>query len=520
MGTEIELKLATSKAGLRKALALPWLRKMAGDGIRTQRLISIYFDTRDFVLRDHGVSLRVRRIGEQRLQTVKMNSSLPMVRGEWEAEIDDDRPKLELVRRTAVAPILTDDIAQRLKPVFETHVERTVMPLHVAGSDVELAIDDGRVATADASVDLAEIEIELKQGERGDIARLARKLAHAVPVTLGVRAKAELGYGLLEGTINDPLSAEAVGLGSSATAADAFVVIGLSCLRQVAANEFAVRQGDPEGIHQMRVGLRRLRAALSLFKDMLQSKETDRLKDELKWLTEQLGPARDLDVFISKTVAPYVEDHPKRREFETFAHDLERQRSTGFAGAKAAVESRRFHRLLPDCALWLIDGDWRNDNDDLKRAVREHPATTFAQEELARRTRKIVRRVRKLERLDPMGRHKLRIAVKKLRYGRKFFASLNPGGLRRKARRKADRALKELQSALGSLNDMRVHLQLARDFADASAASRNAFAIGYLTGREEAAAEGLLRNAIGAGKLLKKADHCESFGCLRRKIKP
>jgi triphosphatase len=505
MGTEVELKLATSKTGLRKALALPWLRKMAGDGIQRRHLASVYFDTQKLALRDHGVSLRVRRIGEKRLQTIKANSAVPMARAEWEVQIDGDVPELKLARRTALAPIFTDEVAQHLKPVIETHVERTSMPLRVDRSEVELAIDEGRVATADSSLAIAEIEIELKHGERGDVAELARKLARQVPLTLGVRAKADWGYALLEGTVNAPMFAEAVALAPSATVADAAVAIGFSCLRQIAANELAVRQEDPEGIHQMRVGLRRLRAALSLFKDMLQNKETDRVKSELKWLTGQLGPARDTDVFMSKTIAPYLKHNPKRRAFEMLAHDLERERRAGFARAKAAVESGRFRNLLLECALWLIDGGWHNDNDDLKRALREQAAAGFAEEELARRTRKIRKRVRKLDRLDAMGRHKLRIAVKKVRYAREFFISINPGGMRRKARRKMERALKELQSALGRLNDTRVHLQRARDFAAVNAASRKAFAIGHLTGREEARANEVLSAALAAGKRLKKA---------------
>jgi triphosphatase len=389
--------------------------------------------------------------------------------------------------------------------VFETRVKRTVLPLHVGRSQVELAIDNARIATAGSSVDIAEIEIELKQGEPDDIARLARKLAHEVPVTLGVRAEADWGYALLEGTINAPMSAEAVVLAPSAAVADAFAAIGFSCLRQIAGNEFSVRQGDPEGIHQMRVGLRRLRAALSLFKNMLQGKKNDRLKGELIWLTEQLGPARDTDVFISKTVAPYLERHPQRREFEMLAHDFERKRSADFARVRGAVESARFRHLLLDCALWLIDGEWRNDDGDLKRALCERPASAFAQEELARRTGKIVKRARKLERLDAASRHKFRIAVKKLRYAREFFATLDSDGLRRKACRKIDRALKDLKSSLGSLNDMRVHAQLARRFAAAGAASRRAFALGYLTGHGEARAKDLLREAVAAGQLLKKA---------------
>jgi CHAD domain-containing protein len=102
-----------------------------------------------------------------------------------------------------------------------------------------------------------------------------------------------------------------------------------------------------------------------------------------------------------------------------------------------------------------------------------------------------------------MGRHKLRIAVKKLRYGRQFFKSLDGG--RRKAGRKIDGALKGLQGALGSLNDMRVHMERARELARANGASRKAFAIGYLAGCEEARARDVLAEALAAGKRLKKA---------------
>jgi triphosphatase len=106
------------------------------------------------------------------------------------------------------------------------------------------------------------------------------------------------------------------------------------------------------------VGLRRLRAALSLFNDMLYSSETDRMKRELKWLTDQLGPSRDINVFISKTVVPSLKRHPERREFEVLADDLEKERHAAFANARSAVANDRFRRLLLDCALWVIDGEW------------------------------------------------------------------------------------------------------------------------------------------------------------------
>ncbi len=437
------------------------------------------------------------------MQTIKAGAGAPIAREEWETEIDGDRPKLELARGTALAPLLTANLAEQLRPVFETRVERLLIPLHFGGSDLELAFDQGCVATADARVDLAEIEIELKHGDRSDAARLAKKLARSVPVTVSVRAKAERGYALLDRALDSPVFAEPVVMARQATVAEVFVAVGFACLRQIASNDGAVCRGNAEGIHQMRVGLRRLRAALSLFKEILHDGEVNGLKRELKWLTEQLGPARDYDVFVRKTLAPYRARHADRHELEILQHDLERARNAGFATARAAVDSERFRRLMVDCALWLLAGGWHDNADALTKALRERQARAFARDELARRIRKIRKRARKLERLDSRRRHKLRIAVKKVRYGREFFAPLRTPG--RKAGRKLDRALKRLQSGLGDLNDMNVHLKLARNFAQAGTAAQKAFAIGCIAGQEEVAASGKLAEALTAAKRLRKA---------------
>jgi triphosphatase len=65
-----------------------------------------------------------------------------------------------------------------------------------------------------------------------------------------------------------------------------------------------VRRSDSEGVHRMRVGLRRLRAAMSLFSKLLGDQETERVKSELKWLTGELALARDLDVYVRKEIEP------------------------------------------------------------------------------------------------------------------------------------------------------------------------------------------------------------------------
>jgi CHAD domain-containing protein len=296
--------------------------------------------------------------------------------------------------------------------------------------------------------------------------------------------------------------AQSVVMARQATVAEAFVAVSLTCLRQIAGNESAVLRGDSEGIHQMRVGLRRLRAALSLFKQILHESELGGLKRELKWLTEQLGPARDYDVFLRKTLAPYRARHADLHELEILQHDLERTRAAGFAGASAAVQGERFRRVMLDCAFWLLEGRSRDDADALTGALRQRRARAFARDELARRIRKISEKARKLEKLDSRKRHKLRIAVKKVRYGREFFATLDDDG--RGTGRKLDRALKGLQSGLGNLNDMRVHLKLGHDFASAGKAAQKAFAIGFVAGRERDSAKKVLMDVLAEGKRLRK----------------
>jgi triphosphatase len=136
------------------------------------------------------------------------------------------------------------------------------------------------------------------------------------------------------------------------TAGQAFQVVGFSCLHHFAANQDAVAQSDPEGVHQMRVGLRRLRAAMSLFRELIEQPDAEHIKGELKWLTEQLAAARDLDVFLKEGVKPIEQQEPEAREVATLANDLRGRRRTAFAHAKSAVESERYRKLVLECALW------------------------------------------------------------------------------------------------------------------------------------------------------------------------
>jgi len=103
-------------------------------------------------------------------------------------------------------------------------------------------------------------------------------------------------------------------------------MIGLACLKQVIANEPALVNGDPEGEHQMRVGLRRLRAGISLFAILLHDTKTTEIKAELRWLTGELGPARELVVLVNRVIAPMKKQRRRWRGMPSLSHEIAERR--------------------------------------------------------------------------------------------------------------------------------------------------------------------------------------------------
>jgi triphosphatase len=131
---------------------------------------------------------------------------------------------------------------------------------------------------------------------------LAKVLAHEAPVQLAVKSKADRGYALLTAEKAAAVKAAPVALAPDVDVQSAFRMIARACLHQLVANQSTMLAGDAEGLHQMRVALRRLRAAISLFSDTLTDPQTEALKGECKWITGELGPAREFEIFMKLVV--------------------------------------------------------------------------------------------------------------------------------------------------------------------------------------------------------------------------
>jgi CHAD domain-containing protein len=356
---------------------------------------------------------------------------------------------------------------------------------------------------------LCEAELELKQGDRARLFEVARSFAAATSAELAVKSKAERGYDLLAGNPAAVVRAEKIALAADMPAKAAFRSIASACLRQVVGNKPAILSGNSEGIHQMRIGLRRLRAALALFAHMVSEAEVRTIKAELKWITNELGPAREFDVFLSSVVAPLERQHAGLVGMRSLSQDLEDRREAARKRALAAVCSKRFRELTLNFAAWLETGSWREPKGPLLREFCEEPIEIAAQAQLVRCWKKIRKRGRRLAKLDPAARHKLRIAAKKLRYATEFYQAVFTGRKQQKRRAVFLAALKDLQDCLGDLNDIFMHEKFAAGMARAPGTrsprpAKELFAAGLLAGHEEARRKPLLAAAKGAFRRFEK----------------
>src|SRR5262249_21722492 len=176
---------------------------------------------------------------------------------------------------------ITKKVRHKLRPVFETRIRRIKYSLTDKQRAIDLTIDRGKLDTGDSSVPICELELELKRGGKERLFEVARTLVQTLPAQFSLKSKAERGYELLEGRKDSPVKRDSVALPAGCNARNGFKVIGFDCLKQVIDNVTALARGDAEGVHQMRVGVRRLRAAMSLFGDLLEDDQTAAIKTEL-----------------------------------------------------------------------------------------------------------------------------------------------------------------------------------------------------------------------------------------------
>lgn len=474
--TEFELKLEILPEQLPAVLLA-----MREDKVRRKRLQARYFDTKEEALAREGIVLRLRQEGRAWVQTAKCAGSGPLERLEHNVLLaalpgaappdvslarHADTPVGEKIRRALEVESLNRTPA--LLPRFETDVQRLTRRIEQAGSAIEVALDRGIVRAGTAQTALCEIEFELLEGEPVAAVRLARRWLAAHGLWLSTTSKSAKGRRLAAGEeFGPPVSAAPPRLRRRYSGAEIAVAVVRACLDQVLGNASEVGAGsaDAEHIHQLRVGIRRLRTALRELGDLVLDVDPA-WERALVDAFRALGHQRDHS-YLESSMQPRLEAQG--------APPVDVGRSEDAPDPQATVRSPAFQ----DALLGLLEFTH-------SAVVGEGGEADYANalKMLSSRLEKLHHQVSKdgrhFQQLDPVQQHRVRKRLKRLRYLAEFVAQLFPA---RKGREFIT-ALKPVQDALGLYNDELMALEAYRGLAERDPAAW--FGVGWLTARRAA----------------------------------
>ena len=483
---ETELKFSVPEQSLESVR-----RALRAEKVDKKRLQATYFDTGDWRLAEQHASLRLRREGRRWVQTAKAKTPDVMRRLEQNVPVaaDGRKPYPDPMRHdgTSVGAVLRRALGKRrmrgggmgLSPRFVTDVVRMKRTVRLPAAQVEIALDTGTIQAGDHALPVCELELELKSGAAAELTQLASQWVERHGLWLNVESKASRGLALAqEKTEPDAIKAEPADVASSVGGSAFFMATIESCLQQVTKNAGLAAEGHEgeEVVHQLRVGLRRLRTALRELEGIGAGIRPE-WEPILRDVFQELGRQRDLTVVLGgirkdlETVGPAPVPDPKppqrTRRPATVVRETSFQTTLLELIALTALQERR---------------DSTAENNGLPG---------FLAHRLDRLLRGIRKDAKRFDQLDVPRQHRVRKRLKRLRYLSEFAAPIFGSG-------KVDRYLahwKKAQDALGDYNDQRIAIDLLGASDDGDSAT--SFALGWLQAQKRGSVQ-RCRKALGA----------------------
>ena len=492
--SEFEIKLHVEPDRRDRLLDALGRRRM-----RRSALSAVYFDTRDGLLGRHGFALRLRREDGHWVQALKGATARQQKRAEHEVAVeapDEPVPELDLTRhrRAGVGRRLRALLKKHGKPALtescRTEVARESRLLHAHGAVVEWALDEGELTSGGRSQPISELELELKGGDAAGLYALAHdwETLHGLwidPVSKSARGtllRDDAAFQAPTKAARAPWSADDARTMDGATMLRRIVA---ACLEQAVPNAAEIARGsrEAEHVHQLRVGLRRLRATARAMKPFAVGMPAG-WEGALQPMFDALGQARDRQVLATSIV-------PRLRAAAAAVD----------AGEPPEEEAKHLQQLVRGAAfqgmvLRLLA--FAKAPDDA--AGQGHAGAGL--ERLVSRLRKLLgqatRDVRRFQTLPFERQHQVRKCLKRLRYLAEFAAPAFKAG---DVRRWLDK-VSSAQDALGEHVDLVI---AARRFASQAPGDADAaFAVGWLRAQSE-------RSAHAARKSLRRLEDAEAF---------
>lgn len=452
---ERELKLLVTRKDLSKVFRLRTMTDALRAAPQRRLMRCSYHDTPEHDLRKHGIELRILRVGREWIQTMKvLDDGLigPYSPTEFECPVASGQPDFAPLAEAGAPPaLLAPEIQSRVMEIFEIRFWRRKGVLEFTnGAMIEICADSGSVIAGEESATICEVNLELKRGLPDSLHEVANELASKIDVQLNLLSKPDLGYHLIEGFEPKPVFAKKTKLSGGRTVEEVFARLLTESVEHAFANEEAVLESsDIEGVHQMRVGLRRFRSVLSVFKPIIPEDCCNVAKEKARPLLAALGPARDWDVFVTEQIAALRRSMPDWEHFADLERVAETLRARAYQGLRELLRSRAYHQAKLTLVSWIACHGWRASMTSEELAGLKRPADEFVKLALQQGHQRIRKRGRGIRRKKVDELHRLRIATKRQRYSVEFFGSLFPA----KKVRGYRSSLKVMQRDLGRLND-------------------------------------------------------------------
>jgi inorganic triphosphatase YgiF len=499
--SELELKFQVPPGGQPDLL-----RAVGPRDLERMKLHARYFDTADHLLGRHGMALRLRNENGAWVQTLKAGHAHSLERMEENVELAaaQDHAQAAPDPERHAGTEAGDRLAKLLKAhgrpplveVYRTEVDRSRRLLHTHGAQLEWALDEGMIVAGERVRPLLELELEYKGGERAGLYAAAHDWQARHGLWLDPVPKAQRGALLGEGqAFVAPVKAEPPTLTRGMDGDRMLRAMVAASLSQILPNaaEIAAGSADPEHVHQLRVGMRRLRTAVRELEPIARLPDS-RWQESMDAVFDAAGEARDRHVLRTELVpelegagAPLVDpfdgDEAVLQALHASVHTAPFQAALlellAYAHgdpAPAAADAVVADAGATDAAETGAAEAGAADETAAAPEV-EDAGIAWLRQRLTRLHRQVTHQAERFEALDIEEQHRLRRRLKRLRYLAQFAAPLF------KPRRVEVwlNSLEPAQDALGRHIDRAV---AARRFSDAAGNDPRAwFAAGWFRGQ-------------------------------------
>jgi inorganic triphosphatase YgiF len=449
VSSETEIKFAVEKS--RKPTAV---EGMSEGTLRPSTYETLYFDTDNSDLRRNQVELCVRNRDGQVIQRIKTRAAGGSILGcqSHEIVLSDVQPNLDHAR-ALLAPNLRDAISRSaLKPRFRTRFSRISHQFATDSSITRASFDQGCIEATGRSEQISEVEFKLKGGRLQSYTQECLSFLAEVPAALLVESKAARGYRLAAGELPHAVGAPHLAVPWNLPLPEAILRILRHGFQHFLDNYPAVTlAGEPEGIHQMRVAMRRLLSAIRMFDPVLRLEDAKGLFAALKATFTQLGEVREADVFIGETLPSLAAAGLGTTLESVLGREIAAFRAAAYRRARDELSSANFARLVVQLNDWIESRNWLKAERPIDVLLVERAAEDFAVPRIRALHAKLLKQGAKARCGTLDDWHRTRIAAKKLRYaGEPLFQALAP----KIDTERLSKQLSRLQNSLGRLNDL------------------------------------------------------------------